>query len=481
MSEGGSKRNILIAIPNSEFAEGLKKHIERENYKVCEIIVVLEHLIDTIDGFAEEGVKIEGIILTTDIAKKLDDKRLEYLADTLFKVRERYSHIDLVVLANEKAGHPLLAELISMGIYNIFTKEKGNNKLSIPQIIQALEKGFPFSKVSHFRNVDSSIPWRNKTGQPILEEPNNKDKKNQETESNNQIKVENKVIEKVVERIVEIKVPQMIAIPNKLIAVASLYPGAGSTFLISNLAKILNELHVPIGVLEPVGVKPIWYELLFGMKNAPSNWVSFASQIKTHQTIKTESVWQEENIVWMPLEPNFNGNDWTQDDTYTLINIARQVPIILADISTNWDEDMVKAIINMATEIWVVVGSSPVKVNCYKDRLIRLKTHHSKTIVVGNYWDPFINKKEIQHEWTESLGYIENGTEYFFDVAATMSRYGEEVTQAEWEGNFLYDIKKTKDQIFKELFPLVNRVVPRELLQQRKKSKFKFRNKWVRI
>ncbi|RLZ15025.1 hypothetical protein, partial [Proteus mirabilis] len=118
------------------------------------------HLIETIEEAYENDEPVFGLIVITDLAYKLNDKRLEYLSDVLLSIRTRHSEIRTVVLSNESEGHPLLAELVNMGIYNIFVRSATNSTISIVDIMNCFEKSKEFAEVAKYREYSKDIAWR---------------------------------------------------------------------------------------------------------------------------------------------------------------------------------------------------------------------------------------------------------------------------------------------------------------------------------
>ncbi|GAA0853882.1 hypothetical protein ABER99_20045 [Paenibacillus glucanolyticus] len=153
-------RRIIIATQNTDFGSKLKKFIESKGFKVIESVVVAEHLIETIEEAYENDEPVFGLIVITDLAYKLNDKRLEYLSDVLLSIRTRHSEIRTVVLSNESEGHPLLAELVNMGIYNIFVRSATNSTISIVDIMNCFEKSKEFAEVAKYREYSKDIAWR---------------------------------------------------------------------------------------------------------------------------------------------------------------------------------------------------------------------------------------------------------------------------------------------------------------------------------
>lgn len=147
--------NILIASQNPEFANNLKLTIEKLGHKVVDTVMLSDHLFESLESTVD--LPLDGIIMTSDLAQRGSDKRLDVLSDTLLTVRNQYSKVEIAILSNESAGHPFLYELISCGIYNIFLQQSSINVL---EIINSLVTPKTFQEVSHFREVNESIRWR---------------------------------------------------------------------------------------------------------------------------------------------------------------------------------------------------------------------------------------------------------------------------------------------------------------------------------
>jgi len=62
----GRKKNVIIAIPNPAFGEGLKKHFENEGLNVLGVYVVLEHLIESLHMMkSHSNIKLDGLVLSS--------------------------------------------------------------------------------------------------------------------------------------------------------------------------------------------------------------------------------------------------------------------------------------------------------------------------------------------------------------------------------------------------------------------------------
>jgi len=174
------KRNIIIAFPTPEFAEGLKKLYEDNGVNVLEVCVVIDHLIEKLEELkSDSSIKLDGLVISSAIATKLSDKRLEFLADVIEKIREDFSDTSIIFFSDETQGHPLLAELVSIGVYNIIVKsDQKKNGLSIDLLLRYIDQPMLYSEVKRYRDFNKDIPWRRFApgGQSVSIHINNKTK-----------------------------------------------------------------------------------------------------------------------------------------------------------------------------------------------------------------------------------------------------------------------------------------------------------------
>lgn len=161
-TERERKRNVIIATPKPDLGEGLKKHFEIEGINVLGVYVIIEHLIEDLHSFKNQpDFKLDGLVINSSMAKKGKDKRLEFLADVIEKIRDDFSETSIIFLSDETQGHPLLAELVSMGIYNIFAKSaQKSESLNVKQLIRCIDHPMLYNEVKKFREFDKDIPWR---------------------------------------------------------------------------------------------------------------------------------------------------------------------------------------------------------------------------------------------------------------------------------------------------------------------------------
>lgn len=148
--------NLIIATSNTKFAKSIKDEWKKLNVNVIEIVTCIEDLVDCL---AQEK-NVDGILLKTDLAQKNGDHRLEMLSDVVLSIRQtpEFQNLTFTILSDYPEGHPLLAELFEMGIYNFFTRNGVG--FTVKSLLDSFEKPMSFSMALKYRTADTSIPWR---------------------------------------------------------------------------------------------------------------------------------------------------------------------------------------------------------------------------------------------------------------------------------------------------------------------------------
>ncbi|MDQ0255491.1 Flp pilus assembly CpaE family ATPase [Evansella vedderi] len=476
-------KKIIIAIPNSKFAEGLKKHFERKNFKVIEIVVVLEHLMETLEMLEEEGESVDGLLISSDIAKKMNNKRLELFSDTLLTLREKYSHMSIVVLSNEGKGHPVLAEIVSMGIYNIFVKSE-RSTLDVQGVISAFDTPVPFSEVSHYREFDRSIQWRTIETQRAnrLDFPKKIENKRIEEDGDNnsdkQTIYEKKIINKqVVKKEFKFNITNQgekvvgVPIEAKIILIGSFMPRSGTSFVAHNLTKYISDLGVGVSYIENPFQKAYTYDLFIGHEKAPayiSKFYYYTEGSSDKHSDKTTK-WKEGNINWVvknpTLEPDYTESDIDDDDMFKLLLSLRSTPIIIFDVGEDWGKEIYQSLYDIADEVFLIVQPDIPNIQYYLDSQ---KPHHEflrkidkseKVTWIGNQVTKRMLKTDVMKELSE----------YMIDVPSFNSEY---TYQSQFEGISVFDNNDCKKVIEDSYYPIIQKILPHEFLKKRKKGFF---------
>jgi hypothetical protein len=260
------------------------------------------------------------------------------------------------------------------------------------------------------------------------------------------------------EKIVTVHVP--VHFNSLVVSIISLYPRAGATFVTTNFARMLGENKVPVAVIEPVleNVGSTFYELMFGEKNAPKDWNSWANQIKNNGYISHESNWSSNGVNWIPsnVEPT---SKWTEEQTMQLLLAAKRFPVTLCDISSNYKESQCRKILTMSDEIWIVTDGDPIQLSHHFKTIDSLKNEYpGKQIkVIGNKWNSYIK----QTEWKEAV---------LLPILTHIPDLGPIVLKHLWNGKMAWDDSKLKNILTSAFKPMARAVMAKEMYSLIKKQ-----------
>lgn len=463
-----SKTNILFAIPNIIFAESMITEFKKRNYKTFDLIVDVDHILETLQHLKEQDTKVDAIILTSDIAKKLNDKRLELLSDTLIQIRDQYSHINIVVLANEKKGHPFLAEVVQMGIYNVFVK--GNEEISVDLLEEVIQSPKTFSHAAGYLNVNPEYQWRRKATsiQPIPAQ------KAEPTTVIEKVIVKKEVNKQVIKRNFNINVQnnveKVVGIPidKKLILIGSPFPRSGSTFFSHLLARELAKMSVSVTYIESPYSPGYTYDRFIGHERNPdyrSVFYQYTKEIEDKRISNHD--WQLEGINLVTKhpskEPVYSDKD-VPFEAFVKLLLATQSLVTIIDVGTDWEHEVYQDILDISSNAYFLIEpdicniqtlEDPVndKAAFYQELLKRKKSQ-----IIGNHFDDSILKSDVMKNI------------YKDKIAATIPSFpAKDVFKCHYEGTFLNDMKDHQKGIEEALYSVIEDLLPEQFLKKYKK------------
>jgi eukaryotic-like serine/threonine-protein kinase len=247
-------------------------------------------------------------------------------------------------------------------------------------------------------------------------------------------------------------------ISHKLIVIGSLYAGAGSTFTAITAARMLHLADIPHALVEhPLG-NPDLYMLLLGEKNAPKSYVFLSEEVLSEknntisgQTAQLDSkAWRTGRTTWVPVHPDGFKHNWEVEDAFKMLYKAKS-PVVLWDISTNWEDETAKAICKSADDIWVITDTSPAKVNrpSSRIRINMLEQHYgSKVKWIVNRDSPASGRSN----WFQSLPKA--------SAARLPEIVYEQVLHAMREGTFVQEEPDLRKKLLESFSPLLKSISP---------------------
>ncbi|HEX7056444.1 MAG TPA: serine/threonine-protein kinase [Bacilli bacterium] len=198
------------------------------------------------------------------------------------------------------------------------------------------------------------------------------------------------------------KLPGGAETKKKLVLLASLYPGAGSTFLTVALARALHRCKVAHAVIESPLNEPELYYILAGEANAPQGYRFLADDVFTGQQ-GAYAHWRNGGTDWYPANPAGFAEEWT-DKHMLMLLYGIAAPILLVDVSHHWRKPAVKELFAFAEAVVFAAEPVPGKMNRNDTRehlaLINREKWNGQNIFIAANRDVDFR---FRREWIASL------------------------------------------------------------------------------
>lgn len=261
--------------------------------------------------------------------------------------------------------------------------------------------------------------------------------------------------------------PVKSSISPKLIVIGGLYAGAGSTFTAIALARTLNYYGIPHALIEDPCVEPELFTLLDGQRMASVDYCFLTEWIQNQSTIERIH-WRSGETEWIPLNPEGFRSVWNLESMYKLLFSVNQ-PIVIVDISQQWEEPLVKELCMQADEIIMVVDPSLVKLNSPTtlrklEWAMSMQQKDKSVHLIANKDCKF----SARNEWLTSIP--------IKPVAILPAIPYTNMLDTEWSGQLIQDKTEIIPLLVSSLQGLIVKLIPPAYLQKPVKAA---RKKWV--
>ena len=222
--------------------------------------------------------------------------------------------------------------------------------------------------------------------------------------------------------------------------------GSGSSTLARMFAEYLANLQLQVGVLESPYAAPTWYELIDGDSYTSKEWRSWHEVIQLEQEIKRGMSLNVEGVTYIAQNPKVELNKWDLMKSAYLVGYARQIPILIYDLSDGITEENEKLILKQANHIFLSTQFDPARVHASQKNIVTYIHEHSlsdKVTFLCNHSNDYLEKKFSKH-----LKEAYNNTEdiYFFP-------HIEEVKNALMEGKSVWNqLEEEQSEELNEIF-----------------------------
>lgn len=315
------------------------------------------------------------------------------------------------------------------------------------------------------------------------------DLEEEEPETINYIKNTEHVPEKVIvkDRIVEKEIlrTEYTAMNNKIIVVASLWSGAGSTTLSTNLARAIAERGLEVSYVEYPLSKPYMFDYLsipLQENEREESYNDVAREIQETGTRKNKrKVWKQNGVNWFVTDTRKEPiQDFAYEQMLQYIYSIHSV-VTIVDVSSNLHHPNIQKLLHHADEIFVCLEPDPVKIDWLST--IKEDGKEVKNQRIEHETISFLNQLEKKEdlsyhfvtmkyspvirkdEWNEAL---EKESVAYFPVIPY-----EELIKSVWDSTFIYDDENYTEDIEDAFKPIIVKILPRDFYQLKGKTKKK--------
>ncbi|MCM3227578.1 hypothetical protein [Terribacillus saccharophilus] len=272
------------------------------------------------------------------------------------------------------------------------------------------------------------------------------------------------------------------AIPSKIIVVGSLYSGAGSTLVSTNLARMFSEREVKVAYVEHPMIKPYMFDYLQILQYQDSHeYHDISREIYADFMVHTlNSDWVKDKVHWYVIDSREPQLPSFSHDQLLLLAHSIQSSVTIIDISDRWLDPEIQRFLHLADQIYLCVEPDPIK---YDRALFRHSSNPSRESRILDYLNKNPNIKQHEVITTKYTKRIElkywNEMQQKEPLVKLPNIPYEIVMESLYKSKLVYDIPEYREIFEEKLLPIISMTLPKDLIKVKRGSGFvsKFINK----
>ncbi|WP_430510688.1 hypothetical protein [Gottfriedia solisilvae] len=287
-------------------------------------------------------------------------------------------------------------------------------------------------------------------------------------------------------------------VPNKLIAIGSLWSGAGATIFATNLARAIAKRGIDVAYVEHPLIKPYMFDYLLIHANEDGRgqkYTDFAQEIKINSFVRRTESWREYDISWYV---NDSRKEHLQDFSYEeMLSFIYSInsTITIVDISNQLENPHLQKFLHHVDEVFICIEPDPIKTDwistIYNDdeNIVEASTQRNEKKVLDHLAE-LETKEGVQYQLISTKYTKEIDIKIWLDslkmkldkkpIAFLPNIPYEDVLKGIWESRLLYDDEEY-NEIFEKVFkPILVKIIPREFYEIEKETKRSFFSKFVK-
>lgn len=440
------KTEVILATGDEYLDEFIKEDLERKNNaKVVAKVTTRRTLIGKVNELAPQLIIVGEDLIGESEGKEESEEEWEAVIE---EIRRFSYNLRIVFICERPVDDLFLTKLTTYNITDIFHE----GKLPEGYVSQVLG-------AASYRNIEKFRGRVEEVSKTLKEKKREEEEKQAETIiQKGAIPEEGKVVE------VEVPVYQQLIVKPKLFVFASGIKGSGSSTLARMFAEKLAQLQLQVGVLESPYASPSWYEMINADTLINDKWKSWHELINDDKEITKGMSINVNGVTYIVQNPKVELKKWNLMKSAYLVGYARQIPILIYDLSDGITAENEKLILRQANHIFMSTQFDPIRIHKRQKELVSyLHEHHlmDKVTLLCNHSNGYLEKK-----FSKSLKEAYNEIEDVYFIP-----HIEEVKISLMEGKSTWDYLIEKDDEFvqslKDLFSdICKNAVGKELFEQ---------------
>jgi hypothetical protein len=459
-------QKVLLAVGNEKLSQILRNTLSEfpNDFNISETEVFHHRFLEEIvESEIPDILILHDFYLESDCKTK-GEKEKEWIS-FIKKIRVTYDDsIRIVFLCERPKGDPFLSHLVSLNVLDIFSDDTINKT----QLVEQLKDKPRFSRVQKYLQNNLSVDHL------LSDEETTEEAKVKEKQVIIEVRKEIVEVEKEVERI------SYASIPSKLIAVCSLWQGAGSTFFAANLARAIANRGIDVSYIEFPLLKPYMFGYL-GIHTKETekdeNYIEFTKIIrdkKFKNIANKRYAWNEYGIDWYVVDPRKPPlEDFSYEDMLKL-SYAINSAIKIVDVSSMVFHPEVQKFLHHVAEIFVCIEPDPIKLDWLSP--IKNSIYQRTEKKVLDFLENIEKTEGIDYQLVtmkHSHGIKNKEWINCFDKKPLIyfpSIDYDIVIKNIWNTTFIYDDEEFQETLEKVLKPAIVRILPQEFCELNNKD-----------
>lgn len=291
--------------------------------------------------------------------------------------------------------------------------------------------------------------------------------------------IQDRIIEKEVVR------TEFTAMANKVIVVASLWQGAGSTTLGVNLARAISERGLEVSYVEYPMSKPYMFDYLSipmveENSEREERYIDVSQDIKNEgRRINKKSIWKQNGINWYVTDTRKEPLDsFNYEELMQLVYSINSV-ITIVDVSHHLSDPVVQKFLHNADDVLVCIEPDPVKIDwlsTVRDKGIITNRQRPENRIISYLNEIETNEDVPYHFVTMKYTNNINRDEWLPSlekepIAFIPALPHKDLIYSVWSSTFIYDDEQYNETLEKAMYPIITKFLPRHLYNLKEKKK----------